>query len=130
MTPVPTDLPALPTPEPPANSPHLRECARYELDDVTRVLCTRVAAGQTVLIDMLAKQFDCAEKQFDCAEKQFDCAEKPLDTEGSYVVEPQLSSNEEELVALVTDYLNQVAVHQRLPMSVRLLAEFLETDPT
>jgi hypothetical protein len=53
-----------------------------------------------------------------------------LDTEGSYVVEPQLSSNEEELVALVTDYLNQVAVHQRLPMSVRLLAEFLETDPT
>jgi hypothetical protein len=115
MTPVPTDLPALPTSEPPAGSPRLRECARYELGDVTRVLCTRVADGQTVLIDMPADQFDCAEK--------------PLGTEGSYVVESELSSSYAELAALIADYLNQVAVHQRLPMSVPLLGEFLETDP-
>jgi hypothetical protein len=115
MTPVPTDLPALPTSEPPASSPRIRECARYELGDVTRVLCTRVADGQAVLIDVPADQFDCAEK--------------PLDAEGSYVVESELSSSDAELTALVADYLNQVAFHQRLPMSVPLLTEFLETDP-
>jgi hypothetical protein len=115
MTPVPTDLPALPTSEPPASSPRIRECARYELGDATRVLCTRVAAGQTVLIDIPADQYDFAEQ--------------PLATEGSYVVESELSNSDAELTALVADYLNQVAVHQHLPMSVPLLAEFLETDP-
>jgi hypothetical protein len=52
-----------------------------------------------------------------------------LATEGSYVVESELSNSDAELTALVADYLNQVAVHQHLPMSVPLLAEFLETDP-
>lgn len=107
MTPLLTDLPALPTAASGSGSSQLHECARYQLDELGRVLCTRVVDEETVLLDLPADQFDATED--------------PLRRDDSYLVEPGLSGNERELEALVADYLHQVAVHRCVAMTVPLL---------
>lgn len=115
MTPVRTDLPGLPAPGAHGGSPRFRERARYELPGVARVLCTRVTAEVTLLVDMPADQFDRATE--------------PAPAAGSYVVEPELSTDPGELDALVTDYLKQVELHARVPMTVPWLKDVVGTLP-
>ncbi len=111
MTPVLTNLPDLPAPV----TARFRECARYQVAGLTRVLFTRVADGQTELLDMPADQFDCEDE--------------PLPANGSYLVEPDLADSDRELQALVTDYLQQAELHQRLPMTVPFLEDLFDTRP-
>jgi hypothetical protein len=113
MTPLLTDLPALPTPGAAACSSQLHECARYHVGDRGRVLCTRMVEGETVLLDMPADRFDATDD--------------PAASNDSYLVEPDLSRNTDELEALIADYLQQVAAHRRVPMTVPLLEGALET---
>jgi hypothetical protein len=114
MTPILTDLPALPDPGAAAGQAHFDECVRYQLGDLTRVLCTRISNGHTVLIDVPAALVDDAEE--------------PLAANDVYVVEPQLSADGEELVAVVADYVQQVALHRRIPMTVALLDDLFDAD--
>jgi hypothetical protein len=111
MTPVLTNLPDLPA----LVTAHLRECARYQVDGLPRVLVTRVTDGQTELLDMPADQFDGEDE--------------PQLAGGSYLVEPDLSRSDTELQALIADYLQQAELHQRLPMTVPFLEDLFDTRP-
>jgi hypothetical protein len=116
MTPVLADhLPDITAAPAPDQPPRFRAHARYQIAGVTRVLCTRVANGQVVLFDMPADQFDGVKD--------------PVPGNGSYLVEPHLGGDRKELKGLIADYLQQVELHQRVPMTMSALDEVLDTRP-
>jgi len=106
------DLAGAPVPEKP---PRLRALARYQLAGVTRVLCRPVAKDRTALFDMPGDHFDAGKQ--------------PTRANGSYLVEPDLGGDRKELRALVLDYLQQVALHQRVPMAASALEDVPDTSP-
>jgi hypothetical protein len=58
---------------------------------------------------------------------KFDGVKYPVPADGSYLVEPHLDGDRKELKALIADYLQQLDLHQRVPMTISALDEILDT---
>ncbi len=88
--------------------------ATYTVDSGPRVLFTISADGASKLIDTPAELYDAAASG--------------LATPDTFIVEAQLPEDDaQELEAIISDYLEQAAIHARVPMTFSRLGDFLET---
>lgn len=107
------------TTQPATARPHGRSIARravkretYTVDSQPRVLFTVYTHGASMLIDTPAEFYETAASG--------------LPTPDTFIVEPRLDEvNLQELDAIVADYLEQAAVHARVPMTFSRIGALL-----
>jgi hypothetical protein len=87
--------------------------ATYSVESRQRVLFTMSADGAGKLIDAPAELYETAATG--------------VVTPDTFIVEPQLADGDTaEIQAIVADYLEQAALHARVPMSFSRLGDFLK----